>query len=231
MLRPDEIIVDNFAGGGGASQGIFMATGRHPDIAINHDRAAVAMHRVNHPTTRHLRKDVFEIDPVAVCAGRPVGLAWFSPDCKHFSKAKGGKPVSKKIRGLAWVVVKWAAAVKPRIICLENVEEFQTWGPVGKDGQPIKEKQGVTFRFWWRKLEKLGYRIEMKELRACDNDTATIRKRLFIVARCDGVMGEWPEATHGDPKSQAVKAGRLKSWRTADAGQYLFAPLRLRRVG
>lgn len=214
-LRTDELIVDNFAGGGGASHGIFMATGRHPDIAINHDQEAIAMHRANHPETLHLCEDVFAIDPIKVCNGRPVGLAWFSPDCKHFSKAKGGKPVSKKIRGLAWVVVKWAAAVKPRIIALENVEEFQTWGPIDKDGKPRKDKQGVTFRFWWRKLEKLGYRIEMKELRACDYGAPTIRKRLFIIARCDGLPIEWPKATHADPKSEAVKSGRLKPWRTA----------------
>lgn len=251
-LRPDELIIDNFAGGGGASHGIFGATGRHPDIAINHDREALAMHRANHPTTRHLREDVFDIDPIALCAGRPVGLAWFSPDCKHFSKAKGGKPVDKRIRGLAWVVVKWAAAVKPRIICLENVEEFQTWGPLHRQhthgcngnhrrpkrdagghvikyidgkatgcksqcrlGHPIAERAGVTFRFWWKKLERLGYQLEMKELRACDYRTPTIRKRLFICARRDGMPIEWPEATHADPKSPAVTSGRLQPWRTA----------------
>ncbi len=251
-LLPHELIIDNFAGGGGASHGIFGATGRHPDIAINHDAEALAMHRANHPTTRHLREDVFDIDPIALCAGRPVGLAWFSPDCKHFSKAKGGKPVDKRIRGLAWVVVKWAAAVKPRVICLENVEEFQTWGPLHRQhthgckgnhrrpkrdagghiikyidgkttgckaqcrlGHPIAERAGVTFRFWWKKLERLGYQLEMKELRACDHETPTIRKRLFVVARCDGMPIEWPEATNADPKSPAVKSGRLKPWRTA----------------
>lgn len=215
MLRAEELIVDNFAGGGGASTGIFMATGRHPDIAINHDPEAIAMHKINHPGAKHYCEDVFSIDPAAVCAGRPVGLAWFSPDCKHFSKAKGGKPVNKKIRGLAWVVVKWARTVKPRIIILENVEEFETWGPLTPEGKPCPERKGLTFRLWWKQLERLGYQIDKKEIRACDYGAPTIRKRLFIVARCDGLPIVWPEPTHGDPKTEAVKSGRLRPWRTA----------------
>lgn len=214
-LRTEELIVDNFAGGGGASTGIYMATGRHPDIAINHDPEAIAMHRINHPQTKHYCEDVFNIDPVQVCAGRPVGLAWFSPDCKHFSKAKGGKPVNKKIRGLAWVVVKWARSVKPRIIILENVEEFETWGPLTPEGKPCPERKGLTFRLWWKQLERLGYQLDKKEIRACDYGAPTIRKRLFIVARCDGLPIVWPEATHGDPKTEAAKSGRLLPWRTA----------------
>lgn len=210
----DEIIVDSFAGGGGASTGIELATGRPVTIAVNHDPDAVAMHRANHPYTRHYCESVWEIDPVEVCAGRPVGLAWFSPDCKHFSKAKGGKPVSKKIRGLAWVVLRWAARVRPRVIMLENVEEFKTWGPV-KKGKPVKSRVGETFNRWKCQLEMLGYAVETRELRACDYGTPTIRKRLFVIARRDGKPIIWPEPTHGDPKSEAVKSGKLLPWRTA----------------
>lgn len=211
----DELIVDNFAGGGGASSGIEQAFGRPVDIAINHDRQAIAMHMANHPHTRHYCEDVFTVDPVQATGNQPVGLAWFSPDCKHFSKAKGGKPVEKKIRGLAWVVVKWAAAVKPRVIMLENVEEFQTWGPLLADGTPCPVSKGITFRRWLKELKKLGYQVEYKELRACDYGAPTIRKRLFVIARRDGLPIMWPQPTHGDPGSDAVKAGKLLPWRTA----------------
>ena len=159
----DEIIVDNFAGGGGASTGIELATGRVVDIAINHDPDAILMHRTNHPHTMHYQASVWDVDPVEVCRGRPVGLAWFSPDCKHFSKAKGGKPVDKNIRGLAWIVLRWAGTVRPRVIILENVEEFQTWGPVRR-GHPVKSKTGQTFRQWLGQLEALGYTVEWREL-------------------------------------------------------------------
>ncbi|WP_152051766.1 DNA cytosine methyltransferase [Tautonia marina] len=216
-ISPDELIVDNFAGGGGASLGIGMALGRSPDIAINHDQEAIAMHAANHPETKHYCEDVWHVDPVEACAGRPVGLAWFSPDCKHFSKAKGGKPVSKKIRGLAWVVIRWAKAVKPRVIILENVEEFQDWGPVLPNGQPCPLRKGLTFRRWKSQLENLGYRVELKVLRASDFGTPTIRKRLFMVARCDGLPIRWPEPTHADPKKiqQDLFSINLKPWRTA----------------
>ncbi|MCY8284920.1 DNA cytosine methyltransferase [Bacillus inaquosorum] len=210
-----EIIVDNFAGGGGASTGIELATGLSVDIAINHDPAAIAMHQVNHPDTEHYCESVWEVDPREVAKGRPVGLAWFSPDCKHFSKAKGGKPVEKSIRGLAWVAVRWAATVSPRVIILENVEEFQTWGPLTKDGMPDPEKKGSTFRSFVRALQRHGYKVEWKELRACDYGAPTIRKRLFLIARRDGRPIVWPKPTHGDPKSMAVKKGMLKPWRTA----------------
>lgn len=210
----DEIIVDNFAGGGGASTGIELATGRPVTAAINHDPDAILMHQTNHPYTRHYCESVWDIDPRKVCAGRPVGLAWFSPDCKHFSKAKGGKPVDKHIRGLAWVVLRWAALVRPRVIMLENVEEFQTWGPVRR-GRPVKSKSGQTFRKWRSQLEALGYSVDMRELRACDFGAPTIRKRFFVVARCDGRPVVWPEPTHGAPDSPDVLAGRLKPWRTA----------------
>ena len=163
----DEIIVDNFAGGGGASTGMELATGRVVDIAINHDPDAILMHRTNHPHTTHYQASVWDVDPVEVCRGRNVGLAWFSPDCKHFSKAKGGKPVDKNIRGLAWIVLRWAGTVRPRVIILENVEEFQTWGPVRK-GKPVKKLTGQTFRKWLAQLRDLGYDVEWRELVAAD---------------------------------------------------------------
>nr|WP_172688877.1 DNA cytosine methyltransferase [Bacillus subtilis]APB62327.1 DNA methyltransferase [Bacillus subtilis] len=210
-----EIIVDNFAGGGGASTGIELATGLSVDIAINHDPEAIAMHQVNHPDTEHYCESVWDVDPREVSKGRPIGLAWFSPDCKHFSKAKGGKPVEKSIRGLAWVAVRWAATVAPRVIILENVEEFQTWGPLTTDGRPDPNKKGNTFRSFIKALNSHGYKVEWKELRACDYGAPTIRKRLFLIARRDGRPIIWPEPTHGDPKSIEVKAGKLKSWRSA----------------
>lgn len=211
----DELIVDNFAGAGGASIGIEWATGRQVDIAVNHDKAAIRMHEANHPLTKHLCEDVFHVNPVEVCDGRPVGLAWFSPDCKHFSKAKGGKPVDKKIRGLAWVAIRWAATVKPRIIILENVEEFITWGPLDENGEPIKKEKGKFFKAFVNKLRKLGYQVEWKELIAYEFGVPTSRKRFFLIARCDGQAIVWPELTHGKPNSEGVKSGRLKPWRTA----------------
>jgi DNA (cytosine-5)-methyltransferase 1 len=209
-----EIIVDNFAGGGGASTGIELATGRSVDIAINHDPNAIAMHKVNHPTTKHYCENVWEVDPVEAVAGRPVGLAWFSPDCKHFSKAKGGKPKDKNIRGLAWIVLKWAGKVRPRVIILENVEEFVTWGPLRK-GKPIKSKQGQTFEQWKSQLESLGYKVDHRELIACDYGAPTSRKRFFLIARCDNKSIVWPKPTHGDPDGIEARCGILKPWRTA----------------
>lgn len=213
--EPAEIIVDNFAGGGGASTGIELATGRSVDIAINHSPAAIAMHRANHPETEHHCESVWDVDPREVTGGRPVGLVWLSPDCKHFSKAKGGKPVEKGIRGLAWVAVRWAATVRPRVIMLENVEEFKTWGPLLKDGYPDPAQRGRTFNCFVNALRRQGYKVEWRELRACDYGAPTIRKRLFLVARRDGRPIVWPEPTHGDPESDAVQSGKLKPWRTA----------------
>ena len=210
----DEIIVDNFAGGGGASTGIELAAGRPVAIAINHDQDAILLHKTNHPYTEHLQASVWDVDPVAVCRGRPVGLAWFSPDCKHFSKAKGAALVDRNIRGLAWIVLRWAALVRPRVIMLENVEEFQTWGPVRK-GKPVKSKAGQTFRKWKRQLSDLGYAIEHRELVAADYGAPTTRKRFVLVARCDGKPIVWPEPTHGPRDSEAVKAGKLLPWRSA----------------
>lgn len=207
-----EIVVDNFAGGGGASAGIEIAMGRSVDIAINHDPAAVAMHRANHPTTEYYTEDVWKVDPVQACAGRPVALAWFSPDCKHHSKAKGGKPVSKKIRGLAWVAVKWAKAVHPRVIMLENVEEFQDWGRLDEKNRPDPRYKGETFRRFVGQLERLGYHVEYRLLRACDYGAPTIRKRFFLIARCDGKPIVWPEPTHAAPDSIEVTSGIKKPW-------------------
>lgn len=209
-----ELIVDNFAGGGGASTGIELATGRSVDIAINHDPAAIAMHRANHPSSKHYCENVWDVDPVEACAGRPVGLAWFSPDCKHFSKAKGGKPVEKAIRGLAWVAIRWAKLVRPRVIILENVEEFTTWGPL-IGNRPDPTRKGQTFRRFVHALKRYGYRVEWNELRACDYGAPTIRKRFFLIARCDGLPIVWPEPTHGDPSTLFVASGILHPWRTA----------------
>lgn len=238
-----ELIVDNFAGGGGASTGIEMAFGRPVDIAINHDGEALAMHAANHPTTKHYREDVFDIHPGFVTNQQPIGLAWFSPDCKHHSKAKGGKPREQKIRGLAWVTLKWAAFQMPRCIALENVEEFIDWGPLDDAGRPIKSEKGRTFRAFIDALTTgldaghpdvpeiyetlgadfpmerlyagLGYKVEYRVLRAHEHDTPTIRKRVYVFGRRDGLPIIWPTPTHGDPKIAAVKNGKLKPWRTA----------------
>lgn len=214
-----EILVDNFAGGGGASSGIEKAFGRPVDIAINHDPEAIAMHAINHPHTLHLCESVWSVNPAQVTQGRPVALVWLSPDCKHFSKAKGGTPVEKKIRGLAWVAMRWVATCKPRIVALENVPEFTTWGPVIVDeegkARPDPKKKGVTFESFVRQLRAHGYQVDWRELRACDSGAPTIRRRLFLVARRDGLPIVWPEATHGDPGSADVLAGNLKPWRSA----------------
>ncbi|MEG2177045.1 MAG: DNA cytosine methyltransferase, partial [Oscillibacter sp.] len=209
-----EKIVDSFAGGGGASTGMELATGRAVDIAINHDPDAILMHKTNHPHTKHYQASVWDVDPVEVCHGSPVGLAWFSPDCKHFSKAKGGKPVDRNIRGLAWIVLRWAGKVHPRVIILENVEEFQTWGPVRR-GHPVKSKAGQTFHKWLGQLEALGYAIEWRELVAADYGAPTTRKRFFLIARRDGKPIVWPEPTHAPADSPEVKAGTKKPWRSA----------------
>ena len=207
-----ELIVDNFAGGGGASTGIELATGYSVDIAINHDPEAIKMHRANHPNTKHYCENVWAVDPVKACNGHPVGLAWFSPDCKHFSKAKGGKPKDKNIRGLAWVALRWAGLVRPRVIMLENVEEFKTWGPLNRRHHPIKAKQGKTFERFVQQLRELGYEVEFRELIAADYGAPTMRKRFFMIARCDGKPIVWPEPTHGPADSEEVKAGLLKPY-------------------
>lgn len=203
-LLPGEMIVDLFAGGGGASHGIEMALGRSPDVAINHDPAAIQMHATNHPATRHLCENIYQVDPLAVTSGAPVGLLWASPDCRHFSKAKGKAPVSKAVRGLAWMILRWAGKTRPRVICMENVEEWLTWGPVRR-GRPVRKHAGKTFAKWQAQLEALGYVVEHRLLRACDFDTPTTRRRLFLVARCDGRAIEWPEPSHGKTAGQPYR--------------------------
>lgn len=230
LLR--ELVVDNFAGGGGASTGMELALGFPVDIAVNHDGDAIAMHKVNHPYTQHFQEDVFAIDPERVTGGRPVGIAWFSPDCKHFSRAKGGKPVEKKIRGLSWVVLRWAlSSATPRVIFMENVPEIKTWCPLIEiDGKtrPDPQREGETFDGFvsmlttgiakshpafteaceFLKIEPdssdadklsqgLGYKVEWKELRACDYGAPTIRNRFYLVARRDGQPIVFPQPTHG----------------------------------
>lgn len=209
------LIVDLFAGGGGASTGLAWALGRDPDIAINHDAEALAMHRANHPHTRHMQNDITRVLPLEATGGHPVAILHASPDCTHFSKAKGGKPKSQYIRDLAWVVIRWAEDTHPNLITLENVEEFLTWGPLDKNGQPIKEQAGATFAAWRKRLVRLGYRVEWRLLRACDYGAPTTRRRLFVVARRDKGPIVWPAPSHGNPKSAEVRAGKLLPWRTA----------------
>ncbi len=225
MVKHDlPLIIDNFAGGGGASTGLERAFGRKVDVAINHDLEAIAMHEANHPETVHFCQSIMAVDPLDATGGKPVALAWFSPDCKHHSKAKGGKPREKNIRDLAWVVVHWAERLRkatpsgrgaPAIIMLENVEEFRQWGPLDAEGKPIKERRGEEFDLWVRGLRRQGYKVEWRELRACDFGAPTSRKRLFLIARRDGLPIVWPEPTHGKPGSPEVVAGLRKPWRTA----------------
>jgi len=223
ILDRPGLIVDNFAGGGGASTGIEAAIGRSVDIAINHDPEAIAMHKANHPNTRHYCQDVWEVDPVEATRGddgRPqlVRLAWFSPDCKHFSKAKGGKPREKKIRDLAWVVHRWVEALRPYdahpvVIMLENVEEFRTWGPLLDDGKPCPARKGETFAEWCQQLRDHGYAVQWRELKACDYGAPTSRKRLFLIARRDGEPIVWPEPTHGPLRSHRYRtAADIIDW-------------------
>lgn len=208
-----ELVVDNFAGGGGASTGIEAAIGRPVDVAVNHSPAAIAMHRANHPNTKHFCEDIWEVDPREACGGQPVGLAWFSPDCVHFSRAKGGKPVKNEIRGLAWVVIRWARDVAPRVIILENVEEFQTWGPLTDDNHPDKTRAGETFREWIGELSALGYRVEFRTVVAADYGAPTTRKRLFLIARRDGSGAAWPIPTHGKGRPNGwIPAAQIIDW-------------------
>lgn len=221
-ITADELIVDLFAGGGGASTAIFNATGRHPDVAVNHNPDAIGVHEANHPTTRHYQCDVREVDPVEACTVdgrlRPVGLLWMSPDCTHFSKARGGRPVEKGIRSLADVGLVWAEKVRPRLIHLENVEEFQDWGPVLENGQPCPDRKGLDFRRWVRALEDLGYKVDWRELVAADYGAPTTRKRLFLIARNDGEPICWPEPTHVSRAEMAkgdLFGRQLRQWRAA----------------
>lgn len=212
------LIIDSFAGGGGASTGIEMALGRSPDIAINHNEAALALHAANHPETLHLSENIFKVDPLDHVKGQHVGLAWFSPDCKHFSKAKGGKPVERNIRDLAWIIVLWAERAKPDVIIMENVEEWKDWGPLldtDKGLMPCPDRRGQTFQKWCKAMKRAGYKLQHRELRACDYGAPTIRKRLFVVARRDGKPIVWPTQTHGAPTNPDVISGKMLPWRTA----------------
>lgn len=206
LFWPRDLIVDNFAGGGGASFAIEQAFALEglddffSDVVVNHSPEAIACHRANHPRSVHFCGDVWGVNPKRVCRGRDVLLAWFSPDCRHFSRAKGAAPVSARVRALPWTVIRWAREVQPRLILLENVTELLTWGPLDKNGFPNKAKSGRTFKMWVGKLRALGYAVEWKELRAHDYGAATTRKRLFLVARNDGLPIVWPEPTHGPGK-------------------------------
>jgi DNA (cytosine-5)-methyltransferase 1 len=233
-LHREDLIVDSFAGCGGASLGIEWATGRSPDIAVNHDPEAIAMHAANHPKTRHFCESVWDVDPTTVCDGRRVGLAWFSPDCTSHSRAKGGKPVSNKSRGLAWIVIKWARAVQPRVIMLENVLEWLLWGPLDENDRPNPLKEGITFRRWLKQLQNCGYVVEMRELSGMDYGAPTSRKRLFIVARSDGLPIVWPEPTHGPGRAHPYRvAAECLDWSLPCPSIFLSKkesrPLRIKR--
>jgi DNA (cytosine-5)-methyltransferase 1 len=209
-----DLVVDNFAGGGGASSGIEAALGRPIDYAINHDAQAIAMHRANHPRTHHLVSNVWDVNPRELAGRRSVQLGWFSPDCTFHSKARGGKPfrdrdTARRRRGLAWLIPYWAKAVRPKVIMLENVEEFADWGPLLEDGSICPKRRGTTFRRWHRMIENLGYQVDMRELRACDYGAPTTRKRLFVIARCDGGELVFPEASHGRDGAPVQNGRRL----------------------
>lgn len=209
------LIVDLFAGGGGASTGIEAALGRSVDIAINHSPVALAVHEANHPGTRHLTADIWEVKPKQATGGRHVDLLWASPDCTHFSIAKGGKPRKQNIRSLAWAVVRWANDVRPDVIALENVAEFKGWGPLDKDGKPVKTRMGQTFLRWKRSLEKLGYVVDFRILDASHFGAPTRRRRLFLVARCDGQRIVWPRPTHGPGLIPFRTAAQCIDWSLA----------------
>ncbi len=213
------IFVDLFCGGGGVSRAVEAARAaelgpgeRAVDLAINHSETAIAVHAANHPATEHLTTDVWDVNPLEACRGRSVGALWASPDCTHFSNAKGGVPRSKKIRSLAWVVVRWAQAVQPAVIFVENVQEFQGWGPLDESGAPIKARRGETFRKWTRKLERLGYVVDWRVLDASHYGAPTRRRRLFVVARRDGLPIVWPDATHGPGRAPFRTAAECIDW-------------------
>lgn len=220
-----ELVIDSFAGGGGASEGIKMALGRDPDIAVNHDRFAMAMHRRNHPGTKHLIQDVALLDSVSMCAGRPIGMLWMSPDCTDHSKAKGAAPdrTGKNTRGIGWAIVGWVKALpmwqRPRVVFLENVEEYQFWGPLLPNGKRCPIRKGTIFKQFIESWRALGYdKIEWRERRAWCSGSGTIRKRLYVIMRRDGEDIVWPEPTHGNPnveeQAQRIAAGELKPWVT-----------------
>lgn len=206
------LVVDLFAGGGGASVGLEAALGRPVDVAINHDHVALRVHRANHEGTTHLEADIWEVQPEKATGGRPVAVLWASPDCTDFSIAKGSKPRRQNIRSLAWVVVRWARAVRPAVIFLENVQEFAGWGPLDTGGRRIKARMGETFRRWRRQLEGLGYVVDHRILDASLYGAPTRRRRLFLVARCDGQPIRWPEPTHGPQLLPLHTAAECIDW-------------------
>lgn len=206
------LIVDLFAGGGGASTGLEAATGRPVDVAINHSPTALAVHAANHPRTRHLTADIWEVKPKEATGGRPVDILWASPDCRDFSVAKGGRPRSQEIRSLAWAVRRWARDVRPRLIFVENVPEFEGWGPLGEDGKRIPARVGETFGRWRRELQQLGYAVEHRVLNAAEYGAPTRRKRLFIVARRDSAPICWPAPTHGPGLEPFHAAAECIDW-------------------
>lgn len=205
-MRAEDLIIDYFAGGGGVSQGIRDACDREPDVAINHCEHSIAMHEANHPKTIHLRENVWNVHPVHDLPGGPVWLAWFSPSCTHFSRARGGKPVSKQLRSLPWVATRFAAARRPAVIIIENVAEFRKWGPIGGDGQPDRDREGETYRRFRKRFEALGYVTDERVLDAADFGAPTHRKRLFLIARCDGQPIGWPEPTHGPGRARPYRS-------------------------
>jgi DNA (cytosine-5)-methyltransferase 1 len=215
------LVVDLFAGGGGASTGIEQAIGRAVDLAINHDPAAVKMHEANHPGTFHRCESIFDVDPVQATKGQPVAMLWASPSCTHFSRARGGTPVSKQLRGLGWMVLKWAGKVRPAVIICENVAEWQTWGPVRK-GQPWARRKGAYWKLFLASLERLGYTVGHQVLDAADYGAPTHRRRLFLVARCDGVSPVVaPPPTHGPKRGQPYRtAAECIDW--SDLGRSIF---------
>jgi DNA (cytosine-5)-methyltransferase 1 len=232
-----ELVVDLFAGGGGASTGIARAY-REPDVAVNHNPIALAVHRANHPQTAHYVADVYEVDPREATGGQPVAIIWASPDCRHHSKAKGGAPRDRGVRGLAWVVIRWLFVTRSRLLFLENVEEFCDWGPIDDDGQPIKAERGRTFKAFIAAISTglpadhpdmseimqaigefvpmealvrgLGYNAEWRERIAANAGTPTIRKRLYLVARSDGKPIVWPV-----PKRHKKPTAKQHPWRAA----------------
>lgn len=207
------LIVDLFAGGGGASVGLAAALGREPDVAVNHDEIAITVHRKNHPETRHYTKDIFEVPPLEATGGQPVDILWASPDCTHHSRAKGDVPRDQKIRALADVVIPWARLTKPRFIFVENVPEFEGWGPLGDNGRPLKSKKGHLFQGWVSALRQLGYNVEWRVLNCSEYGAPTKRMRLFVVARRDGLPVAWPEKTHGPGRpNELVPAWRCIDW-------------------
>lgn len=213
-MRP--LIVDHFAGGGGASTGITLALGVHPHVAINHSPKAIAIHAANHPETIHLREDIWEVCPYSVTQGQAVDLMWTSPSCTHHSKAKGAGELNAQLRALPWTAVKWAAAVRPRVIIVENVEEMKTWGPLGADGRPDPQRKGQDFRRWVSRLEQLGYEVDMRTLDAADFGAGTHRERLFVQARRDGQPITWPTPTHGPGRENPwVPVSAILDWSNA----------------